>query len=98
MMDTTHAPTHVPLATYWKVGGWLASLLLLSVILSELGLPKSTVVLLVLSLSIIKTCLVAWYYMHLKFDRRWLLGVAAFPLCLVLLAVLLVLSSRFVTL
>ena len=97
-MDTTRAPAHVPLATYWKVGGWLAVLLLTSVMLSELGLPKSAVVLLVLSLSIIKTCLVAWYYMHLKFDRRWLIGVAAFPLLLILLAVLLVSSSRLVTL
>ena len=97
-MDTTHAPAHVPLSTYWKVGGWLAALLLTSIVLSELGLPKLTVVLSVLTLSLIKTCLVAWYYMHLKFDRRWLIGVAAFPLLLVVLAVLLVWSSRFVTL
>ncbi|MBI3319958.1 MAG: cytochrome C oxidase subunit IV family protein [Candidatus Omnitrophica bacterium] len=47
---------------------------------------------------IIKATLVALYYMHLKSDKRALILVAVFPLVLVGLAVLVVLSSRFVRL
>ena len=85
-------------AKYLWIWAWLAGLMLLSVLLSELSLPKRTIVFGVLALSTIKAALVGLYYMHLKFDRRVLALVAMFPLVVIALAILLVLSSRLVTL
>ncbi len=84
--------------TYLVIWCWLAGLMLLSVVLSALPIAKATVVLLVLLLSTVKALLVALYYMHLKIDRRLLAFVAVFPLVLISLATLLVLSSYLVRL
>ena len=84
--------------TYLKIWGWLAGLMLLGVLLSELPISKATVVLLVLGLSSVKALLVVLYYMHLKFDRRLLALVLLAPVVLVLLAVGLLYSSTFVRL
>lgn len=89
---------HATPKTYLWIWGWLAGLMLLGVGLSELPLSKTVIVLTVLGLSSIKALLVVLYYMHLKFDRRTLVLVAVFPLTIILLAALLVLSSRLVIL
>ena len=86
----THA---VPISTkqYVLIWVWLAGLMLLGVALSELPIPHRTVFLLVLGLSTIKALLVAAYYMHLRFDDRFLtiVALAPIPFGLVLLATLL---------
>ncbi len=82
--------------TYVIIGLWLAGLMLLGVVLSELHiLPISGtgIVVLVLALSTVKAGLVAAYYMHLKIDRRLLLLVAAAPFALICLALSVVFSS-----
>ena len=94
------APSDRP---YLLIGIVLAFLMILGVVLSEMSghglpLPRWGIVTLILILSTIKATLVALYYMHLKIDRRLLAFVAVFPLVLVGLAVLLVLSSRLVRL
>jgi len=93
-MTTVHASP----AKYLWVWVWLASLMLLGVFFSRLPVSTQIIALLVLLLSTIKAMLVVLYYMHLKFDRRWLALVAAFPLVLIALATLVVLSSWFVKL
>lgn len=65
---------------YVVVGAWLACLMLLGVVLSELSIPHGAVVAIVLALSTIKALLVAAYFMHLKFDDRFLTIVAVSPL------------------
>ncbi len=90
--------SHASASTYLWIWGWLAGLMLLGVALSALPVSKSTIVLAILTLSTVKATLVALYYMHLKFDRRVLALVAVFPLIVIVLATLLVLSSRLVTL
>jgi cytochrome c oxidase subunit 4 len=92
--STGHATTR----TYLVIWAWLAGLMLLGVGLSELPIPKMVIILGILALSSVKAILVALYYMHLKFDRKTLTLVAVFPLVIILLAILLVLSSRFVVL
>jgi cytochrome c oxidase subunit 4 len=96
-MTTSHAP-HAGPSTRLYLGIWhaLAVLLLASMALSQFPLSKQLVVTLVLALSTIKALLVAMYYMHLRFDRRWLAYVVAFPLLIIALAVGVVLSSRLV--
>ena len=90
--------THVSSAKYLWIWVWLAGLMLLGVLLSTFPISKQAIVVLILLLSTIKATLVALYYMHLKFDRRWLSLVAVFPLVLIALVTLLVLSSRLVRL
>jgi len=84
------------MATYRQsvvIGVWLACLVLLGVTLSSLPMAHRTVVLAVLALSTVKVVLVAAYYMHLKFDPRFLTLVATAPIPLaVILAVILLLD------
>lgn len=92
---------HASPATYLWIWVWLAGLMLLSVFLSEapvLSMTRGVLIGLVLLLSTIKALLVAMYYMHLRFDRPWLLIIVVFPLFLIALAVLVVYSSTFVRL
>ncbi|MBI4598218.1 MAG: cytochrome C oxidase subunit IV family protein [Candidatus Omnitrophica bacterium] len=84
--------------TYLAIWGWLAGLMLIGVLLSELRIPKQTIVLLVLLFSSIKATLVALYYMHLKMDRRLLTLVLLAPLTIIALALGVVFSSRLVRL
>ena len=97
-MTPASMPGHATPKTYLWIWGWLAGLMLLGVGLSELPVPKVLIILGILFLSSIKAILVALYYMHLKFDRKMLILVAAFPLLIILLAVLLVLSGSLVVL
>ncbi|MBI4323454.1 MAG: cytochrome C oxidase subunit IV family protein [Candidatus Omnitrophica bacterium] len=90
--------SHAPASTYLWIWCWLAGLMLLGVAFSALPLSKSTIALAILTLSTVKAALVVLYYMHLKSDRRVLALVAVFPLVVIALATLLVLSSRLVTL
>ena len=88
---------------YLLIGIWLAGLMLLGVLLSELSggvlpLPRWGVAVLVLVLSTIKATLVAMYYMHLQSDRRLLLFVALAPFVLISLALCVIFSSRLIRL
>jgi len=86
---------------YWIIWGWLAGLMLLGVVLSELNvLPISTrgIVTIVVALSTIKAALVALYYMHLKADRRLLALIILAPLLLIALALGVLFSSALVRL
>ena len=83
-------PRGVSTRLYLAIWGWLAGLMLLGVVLSELAiipLAASTIVLIVVIISTIKAVLVALYYMHLKMDRRLLALVALAPFALIVLAV-----------
>jgi cytochrome c oxidase subunit 4 len=82
--------------TYLLIWGWLSGLMLLGVVLSELPMPKATIVLLVLALSSVKALLVSLYYMHLKFDRRLLALILLAPVALVACALAVVFSSRLI--
>ncbi|MBI2884999.1 MAG: cytochrome C oxidase subunit IV family protein [Candidatus Omnitrophica bacterium] len=84
--------------TYLWIWAWLAGLMLLSVVASELPLAPRLITVIILGFSTVKALLVALYYMHLKQDRKTLSFVAVFPLLVVLAAVLLVASSRLVKL
>ena len=88
---------------YLLIGIWLAGLMLLGVLLSEvsghgLPMPRWGIVALILALSTIKASLVALYYMHLKMDRRLLVFVALAPFLLITLALSVVFSSYLVRL
>ena len=82
------------LSRYLVIWAWLAGLMLLGVCLSFLPISHMTLVLLVLGLSAIKAILVGMYFMHLKFDPRFLTFVAVIPIPFALaLAVILLLDK-----
>jgi caa(3)-type oxidase subunit IV len=84
---------------YWIIWGWLAGLMLLGVVLSELNLlpiSRGGIIGLVVLLSTVKAGLVALYYMHLKMDRRLLAFIALGPLLLIALALGVIWSSTFI--
>ena len=86
---------------YLLIGIWLAGLMLLGVVLSELSggilpLPRWGIVMLILTLSTIKATLVALYYMHLKTDQRLLVLVALGPFVILSLAFCVVFPSKFI--
>ena len=86
---------------YLVVWAWLAGLMLLGVLLSELSilpLPHQGIIAVVAGLSTIKALLVALYYMHLKGDSRLLAFVALVPFVLVALALSVVFASFFIRL
>lgn len=83
---------------YLVIGAWLAGLMLLSVVLTEMHVAGKVIVQIVVGLSTIKAFLVALYYMHLKSDRRILLVIAIFPFILIALAFGVVASSLFIRL
>lgn len=90
---TIRTASHPTSRTYLIIWMWLSGLMLLGVGLSELPIPKATIVLLVLALSSGKAALVSLYYMHLKFDRRLLALVLLAPIVLVGCALSVVFSS-----
>lgn len=80
---------------YLAVWIWLIALLAAGTFISTLPIRKTEAVLLILGVSLVKTALVALFYMHLKFERSvplWV--VVVFPFFLIGSVVLLVLSSR----
>ncbi len=98
MMDNRSVP-HPSVKTYLAIWGWLAGLMLLGVVLSELNIlpiPSAWIVLIVVVLSAIKAVLVALYYLHLKTDQRLLALVLLAPFLLIVLVVGLLFSTRLV--
>ena len=81
--------------TYLVIWAWLAGLMFIGVLLSELHIDKRTIVLAVLGLSSIKAVLVALYYMHLKMDRKLLTWILLAPLTIIGLVVAHLSTSRF---
>ena len=84
--------------TYVTIWIWLASLMFIGVLLSEMHVTKRTIVIVVLGLSSIKAILVGMYYMHLKTDQRLLTVILLAPVGILLLAFGLLWSSHFVRL
>ncbi len=91
-MEAQAQPTYGKYLIIWI---WLITLLAAGTFISTLPISKTEAVLLILGISLIKTALVALFYMHLKFERSVpLWAVVVFPFFLVGSAVLLVFSSR----
>ena len=91
-MSSQAQPTYGKYLIIWI---WLIALLAAGTFISTLPISKTEAVLLILGISLIKTALVALFFMHLKFERSIPLWVVVlFPFLLVGSAVLLVFSSR----
>ena len=91
-MTTPSQPSY---GKYLMIWVWLIVLLAAGTFSSQLPIAKSTIVLLILSVSLVKALLVTLFYMHLKFEKvvpLWV--VAVFPFFLIGLATFLVLIGN----
>ena len=90
-MKNPAAPTYGKYLVIWL---WLIALLAAGTFISFLPISKTSAILLILLVALVKAGLVCLFYMHLKFERLvplWI--VALFPFFLIALAVLLILTS-----
>jgi cytochrome c oxidase subunit 4 len=87
-MDT--GETHKP-PPYFLVWGVLFVLTVLEVFYAFTPLPKVVIAVGLIAMALWKALLVALYYMHLRFEpkRLWLLAASPIPLILILLVVVL---------
>lgn len=78
---------------YMAVWAGLAVLTLIEVGVAFLSLPREVIVLTLLGLAVWKALLVALYFMHLRFESRRLVLIAAAPLALAPILVFAVLAE-----
>lgn len=89
-MQQTHAEPN-----YMGVFYWLAALTIIEVGVTFLPITKFGQGVLLVVLAFTKAALVALYFMHLKFERRTMLVVAATPVILCVFLMLMLLPDHF---
>ena len=74
---------------YMLIWGVLAALMFGKVGVMMIGLPQGIAIALLVIISLVSALLVALYYMHLRFEpkRLWLLAAAPIPLIFILILV-----------
>ena len=87
MTDNVQPHPHPNYVAIWY---WLVGLALGSVLVSALPLPHSVILVLIFAAAFAKAWLVALYYMHLRFERLFILALVVIPLAffVILLVVL----------
>jgi caa(3)-type oxidase subunit IV len=76
-MEQTHAEPNY-MAIFW----WLSALTIIEVGVVYAHLPKIAMVVALILLALLKAFLVAWNFMHLRFEKMALIVVVGFPLLL----------------
>jgi cytochrome c oxidase subunit IV len=81
---------------YMGVFYWLAGLTVIEVAVTFLPLTKLAMGAILVVLAFTKASLVALYFMHLKFERRTMLFIAATPVILCVFLMFMLLPDRFI--
>ena len=68
--------------TYLMVFGWLALLTILEIGGAASPMPRPALVIFLVATALSKTFLIVLYFMHLKFESRWVWILPAAPLAL----------------
>jgi len=76
-MEQTHAEPN-----YMKIFWWLLALTIIEVGVVYAHLPKATMIVALILLALLKAFLVAWNFMHLRFEKAALIVMVGFPLLL----------------
>jgi len=76
-MEQTHAEPN-----YMKVFWWLLALTIVEVGIIYSAVPKWSMVMALILMALLKAFLVAWNFMHLRFEKTALIVVVGFPLLL----------------
>jgi len=86
-MEQTHAEPN-----YMKIFWWLLALTIIEVGIVYAHLPKLAMIAALILMALIKAFLVAWNFMHLRFEKSTLIAVVGLPL--LLLGVLLLVKIK----
>lgn len=62
------------LKTYWRIWGMLLSLTVIMLFLDQAPLPRTLFVAIMVAAMLTKASLIAAYFMHLKYEHRFLQG------------------------
>ncbi len=81
-------PNHTK--TYMKIFGALAVLTAIEIGISQMSMPKTMMIILLIAFALVKAGLVAVYFMHLKYDARFLKVIAYSPLAVAGILILMV--------
>lgn len=73
---------HGTAKTYFSIFGWLAFLTLLELIGAAMHMPRAALIIFILSTALGKALLIALYFMHLKFDTKWVWFLPGIPVLL----------------
>lgn len=84
-MNTQTSPTA---KTYLTIFGWLAFLTLLEIGAASLGLPRAPLALFLVATAIAKATLIALYFMHLRFEHRFVWLLPCIPVLIALVFIL----------
>jgi caa(3)-type oxidase subunit IV len=76
-MEQTHAE-----ANYMAIFWWLFSLTIIEVAIVYAHLPHPYTVIALVALALLKAFLVAWNFMHLRFEKTMLIAMVGLPLLL----------------
>jgi cytochrome c oxidase subunit IV len=78
---------------YMFIWGVLAALMFAKVGVSMVGMPQWMSIVILVLISLVSALLVALYYMHLRFEPKKLWILAAVPLPLIVILILLVMQD-----
>lgn len=76
--------------SYLKIFAALFVLTIIEVAIAQVGIPYTMLVILLVALALVKAGLVAVYFMHLKYEARFLSIIAYTPLVVASILILLV--------
>lgn len=82
------AATHPTAFTYIAIYGWLIALTVLEVGVVLAGWPRGAIAVFLVATALAKALLIALYFMHLKFDRRWVWLLPGIPVAIGIVFVL----------
>ena len=76
--------------SYLRIFGSLFVLTVVEVIIAQIGLPYTMLVILLVVLALVKAGLVAVYFMHLKYESRFLSVIGYAPLAVASILIIMV--------
>ena len=80
-METSMEDTHVE-PNYMKIFWWLLALTIVEVGITYTHVPKWSMVTALILMALLKAFLVAWNFMHLRFEKTTLIVIIGVPLLL----------------
>jgi cytochrome c oxidase subunit IV len=90
MSHNTEAQPQNHTKSYLKIFGALFILTVIEVAVAQIHMPYGMLVILLVALALVKAGLVAVYFMHLKYESRFLSVIAYAPLAVASILILLV--------
>lgn len=74
--------------TYVAIFGWLAFLTLLEIGAASLGFPRMPLAFFLVATAIAKAAIIAFYFMHLRFEHRFVWLLPGIPVLIALVFIL----------